>query len=134
MKQENSVRIDAYLWAIRLYKTRTQAAKAIADGKVKLNGDNVKPSRIVHIGEVYGLRSSEKRMTIQVSGIINNRVKYAEAILNYFDVSTDEDKLFNTNKQESSFYFGKGYEKVGRPTKKNARDLNDFFSADDDTE
>ena len=77
MKQENSVRIDAYLWAIRLYKTRTQAAKAIADGKVKLNGDNVKPSRIVHIGEVYGLRSSEKRMTIQVSGIINKRVKYA---------------------------------------------------------
>jgi ribosome-associated heat shock protein Hsp15 len=134
MKPANAVRIDLYLWSIRLFKTRTQATKAISEGKVKLKDENFKPSRTVQIGEVYAIKNSERRISIQVTAIINKRVKYAEAILNYYDVSTEEDKQFNTNKLSSSFFTGKRQSKVGRPTKKNARDLSEFFGGDDDDE
>jgi ribosome-associated heat shock protein Hsp15 len=130
MKPDNAVRIDLYLWAIRLFKTRSQATKAITEGKVKLKDENFKPSRTVHIGETYTVKTSERRITVQVSAIINKRVKYAEAILNYNDVSTEEDKQFNTNKITSAFFTGKRLSKTGRPTKKNARDINEFYNPD----
>jgi ribosome-associated heat shock protein Hsp15 len=121
------VRLDQFLWAIRLFKTRSLANKAITDGKVKLNGVDVKPSRAVVIGDVYNVRTSEKKQSIQVIGIIAKRVAYNLAILNYYDVSTEEEKEFNSNKQVSSFYTGKRLSNVGRPTKKESRDLRDFL-------
>jgi ribosome-associated heat shock protein Hsp15 len=136
MKEDKAVRIDLYLFAIRLFKTRSQATKAITEGKVKLKDENFKPSKTVNIGEIYTVKTSERRITVQVSAIINKRVKYAEAILNYNDVSTEEDKQFNTNKISSVFFTGKRLSKVGRPTKKNARDISDFNSGEsqEDTE
>jgi ribosome-associated heat shock protein Hsp15 len=134
MKSNNATRIDLYLWAIRLFKTRTQASKAISEGKVRLNGEVLKASHSVMIGEFYAIKTSEKRVSIQVTGIINKRVQYSEAILNYVDVSTEEDKLFNTNKLTSSFYTGKRLSKTGKPTKKNQRDLSDFLNNDGPTE
>jgi ribosome-associated heat shock protein Hsp15 len=125
-----NVRLDVYLWAIRQFKTRTQATKAIVDGKVKYKGENCKASKFVQIGEVFAIKTTDKRSSIQVTGIINKRVQYAEAILHYEDVSTEDDVLYNTNKQSSSFYTGKRLSKVGRPTKKTARDLNDFMDGD----
>ena len=126
----SNVRIDVYLWSIRMFKTRTQATKAIVDGKVKLKGENFKANKFVQIAEVYSIKTTEKRSTIQVTGIINKRVQYTEAVLNYMDVSTEEDILYNTNKQTSSFYTGKRQSKVGRPTKKTARDLNEFMDGE----
>jgi ribosome-associated heat shock protein Hsp15 len=125
------VRLDQFLWAIRLFKTRSLANKAITDGKVKLNGVDVKPSRAVVIGDVYNVRTSEKKQSIQVIGIIAKRVAYNLAILNYYDVSTEEEKEFNTNKQVSSFYTGKRLSNVGRPTKKESRDLREFLDPDE---
>jgi ribosome-associated heat shock protein Hsp15 len=134
MKSNTATRIDLYLWAIRLFKTRTQASKAISEGKVKLNGEVLKASHSVMIGEFYAIKTSEKRVSIQVTGIINKRVQFSEAILNYVDVSTEEDKLFNTNKLTSSFYTGKRLSKTGKPTKKNQRDLSDFLNTEGPTE
>jgi ribosome-associated heat shock protein Hsp15 len=130
MSSITNVRIDLYLWAIRAFKTRTQASKAIVDGKVKYKGENVKPSKFVQIADVYSIKTPDKRSTIQVIGIINKRVQYSEAVLNYMDISTEEDVLYNTNKQSSSFYTGKRLSKVGRPTKKTARDLNEFMDGE----
>jgi ribosome-associated heat shock protein Hsp15 len=129
--EKQKVRVDQYLWAIRMFKTRTTASKAIAEGKVKLNGEDVKASHAVAIGELYQVRTPERRMTIQVSGLISKRVQYSEAILNYYDVSTEDDKAFATNKLSSSFYTGKRLSKTGKPSKKDTRDLNEFYNSGD---
>jgi ribosome-associated heat shock protein Hsp15 len=131
MKNSSNIRIDVYLWAIRVFKTRTQATKAIVDGKVKFLGDNIKASKAVQIGEIYAIKTPDKRSTIQIISVISKRVQYTEAILHYIDISTEEDILHNTNKQSSSFYTGKRLSKVGRPTKKTARDLTDFMDGSD---
>jgi ribosome-associated heat shock protein Hsp15 len=134
MLVNKEVRVDQYLWAVRMFKTRSQASKAIAEGKVKLNGEPVKASHTVRIGEQYNMRLPERKLSIQVVSIINKRVQYSEAILNYFDISSEEEKAFNSNKQATSFFSGKRLSKIGRPTKKNARDITDFLNNDTPTQ
>ncbi len=134
MASNENVRLDTYLWAIRMFKTRSQASGAIADGKVKLAGNPCKSSHNVKIGEQYNLRLAEKKMSIQVSNLIKKRVQYSEAILNYFDISSEEEITFNKNKLTSSFYSGKRLSNIGRPTKKNQRDLTDFMGSGTENE
>ena len=123
---ENKVRLDKYLWAIRIYKTRTLATTAIDDGKVKWNGNNVKPSKTVSLGERYDIKTPARKWTIEVTGIIDNRVSYEEAITKYVDQTSEEDKVV-TKVTESGFYTGKRISKTGRPNKKQRRDLGGFL-------
>ncbi len=120
------LRLDKYLWAIRIFKTRTQASDAIDEGKVKWNSMNVKPSRTVSIGDRYTIKTSARRWTIEVTGLLHTRVAYEEAIKNYVDLSTDEDKQLNQH-TGTSFYTGKRLSKTGHPTKKQRRDLEGFL-------
>lgn len=120
-------RLDKYLWSIRLFKTRTQATEAIDSGKVKMNGTAVKPSRTVAIGDHYQIRTPEGRKTIEVTGLLHNRVAFPEAVKHYIDITPEEDKVLNTA-VASSFYTGKRLSKTGRPTKKQRRDLNDLLN------
>lgn len=124
---ENKTRIDKYLWAIRVFKTRSQATRACDDGKVKMAGVTVKPSKIVAIGDVLDIKAEGRKWTIEVTGIIQNRVKYEEAVKNYIDLTSEEDKQYNT-RLSTSFYTGKRLSKTGRPTKKQRRDLDDIFN------
>ena len=119
------LRLDKYLWAIRIFKTRTQASTAIEDGKVKLNGDNIKPSRQVSTGDRYTIKTPTRRWTIEVTGLLHNRVGYEEAIKHYTDLTSEEDKKMN--QMTTSFYTGKRMSKTGHPTKKQRRDLEDFL-------
>jgi len=122
----DKLRLDKYLWAIRIFKTRTQAADAIEDGKVKMNSAAVKPSRIVGIGDRYTIKTPARRWTIEVTALLHNRVAYEEAIKHYLDITPEEDKQLNQH-QGSSFYTGKRLSKTGQPTKKQRRDLEDFL-------
>lgn len=128
------LRLDKYLWAIRIFKTRTQATEAIDEGKVKWNGMTVKPSRVVVIGDRYTIKTPARRWTIEVTGLLQNRAGYEEAIKHYADITPEEDKL--VDKQiSSSFYTGKRLSKTGHPTKKQRRDLENFLGnsgADDE--
>jgi ribosome-associated heat shock protein Hsp15 len=124
---DDKVRLDQYLWAIRLFKSRSLAKEAIDDGKVRFKDETTKASKNVQVGEVYSIRTSEKRQSIQVKSLISKRVAYTLAIECYFDVSTTEEIEYGQNRQSSSFYTGKRLSKVGRPTKKQARDLQDFY-------
>lgn len=125
---DEKLRLDKYLWSIRIFKTRTLATKACEEGKVKLNGANVKPARTVSIGETYDIRA-ERKWTIQVTGLLHKRVGYEEAIKNYTDLTSEEDLQYN-RRMGTSFYTGKRLSKTGRPSKKERRDLNDFLSDD----
>lgn len=125
------LRLDKYLWAIRVFKTRTQATAACDEGKVKMNGANVKPAKIVSLGDVYDIKTPARKWTIEVTGLLHNRVGYEDAIKHYVDKTSEEDLQLNRT-LTASFYTGKRLSKTGRPSKKQRRDLNDFFSDDAD--
>lgn len=122
----DKLRLDKYLWAIRIFKTRTQAADAIDTGKVKWNGVSVKPSRVVSMGDHYDIKTPARKWIIEVTGLLHNRVAYEEAIKHYVDLTPEEDKTPNPN-IGSSFYTGKRQSKTGHPTKKQRRDLDNFL-------
>lgn len=126
MAEKEKLRLDKYLWAIRMFKTRTLAAAACDNNKVKLNGDNVKAARTVHIGDQYDIKTEQRRWVIQVTALLHNRVQYTEAIKYYIDI-TPEDELKKLEYQAASFHTGKRQSKIGRPTKKQKRDLDEFF-------
>jgi len=126
MAEKEKLRVDKYLWAIRLFKTRTMATAACDNGKVKLNDANIKASKHVTVGDEYEVKTEEKRWKIKVTGLLFNRVAYSEAIKYYID-STPAEEIQRLQFQVASFHTGKRKSKIGRPTKKLRRDMNEFF-------
>ena len=126
MSEKEKLRIDKYLWAIRLFKTRSQAAAACESGKIKLNGDSCKASKTVNVGDEYEVKTEARRWRIKVLGLLHNRVQYSEAIKYYIDI-TPVEELERMKSVASSFHTGKRLSKVGRPTKRERRDLDDFM-------
>lgn len=126
MPTKEKLRLDKYLWSIRLFKTRTLAAAACDNGKVKFNGDQAKASKHVTIGDEYEVKTETRRWRIKVSGLLHNRVAFSEAIKYYIDI-TPAEEIERLQFQSASFHTGKRLSKIGRPTKKQRRDLNDFF-------
>ncbi|MFT3676500.1 MAG: S4 domain-containing protein [Chitinophagaceae bacterium] len=122
------LRLDKYLWAIRLFKTRTLAAAACDGGKVKMEGVQVKAARPVHLGDEYEIRTEARRWRIKVTGLLEKRVAHTEAIKNYLDI-TPAEELERLQYQAASFHTGKRPSKIGRPTKKERRDLDDFMES-----
>ena len=125
--ETEKVRLDKYLWCIRLYKTRAQAGDACDNNKVKWNTDNVKASRSVHVGDEYEVKTEAKRWVIKVLGLLDHRVQYSEAIKYYQDITPPEE-LERIKFQAAVFHTGKRMSKQGRPTKKDKRDLDGFMS------
>ena len=123
--EKEKLRIDKYLWSIRLYKTRSQAADACEKGKVKLSGDNIKASRPVKVGDEYEVKTEAKRWIIRVTALLDHRVQYAEAIKHYEDITPPEE-LDRIKFQAAVFHTGKRLSKQGRPTKRDKRDLDEF--------
>jgi ribosome-associated heat shock protein Hsp15 len=124
---EEKLRIDKYLWAIRMFKTRTQAANAIEGKKVRMSGSEVKPSKQVAIGDQYEIkRENGDKMLLQVTALLYNRVAYEEAIKHYTNLTPEKDK---TKLPIKAFVeqTGKRQSKQGRPTKRNRRDLEGLF-------
>lgn len=126
MAEKEKLRLDKYLWAIRLFKTRTQAAAACDTGKVKFNGQQAKAARPVNVDEEYEVKTEAKRWRIRVTGLLHNRVAYAEAINYYIDI-TPAEEIERLQYQAASFHTGKRQSKIGRPTKKQRRDIDEFL-------
>ncbi len=127
MHQSSKLRLDKYLWAIRLFKTRSQAGDACDKGKVKQNGISVKASRTVTIGDEYEVKTEAKKWVIKVTGLLEKRVAYAEAIKFYTDI-TPAEELDRIKFVAAAFHTGKRMSKVGRPTKRDRRDMDDFLN------
>ncbi len=129
MPQEDvHVRLDKYLWCIRVFKTRALAKRAIDNGKVRMDGEPSKASKFVNPGDIYEIRTSERRWTIKVLRPLAQRKKYSEAIKYYEDITPAADIELNQAKQSASFYTGKRLSKTGKPSKKERRDYDDFWS------
>ncbi len=122
MGETEKLRIDKYLWAIRLFKTRSLASDACEKGKVKNESGQVKPSKQVHVGDKYEVKTESKRWRIQVAGLLDHRLAHSEAIKYYLDI-TPAEEVERIQFQAATFHTGKRLSKVGRPTKKQRRDL-----------
>ncbi len=127
---KEKLRLDKYLWAIRIFKTRSLATEAIDTGKVRVAGATVKPARPVSIGDRYDIRTEARKWTIEVTGLLHNRVGYEDAIKHYTDLTTDEDKAYMAQRHAPAFYTGKRLSKTGRPTKKERRGLSDLLDGE----
>ncbi len=122
----NSVRLDSYLWAIRMYKSRSAASEAIKNSKVKKEDAILKASYLVKVGETYTMSFSHGvKKIVEVVALIDKRQSFEIAKQHYIDHSPPiekierlEDVFFKVNIKRD-----KG---TGRPTKKDKRDLNDF--------
>jgi ribosome-associated heat shock protein Hsp15 len=118
------LRIDKYLWAIRLFKTRTLATEACKAGRVKKEGNNIKASYEVKVGDVLQVSKSIEKKIIKVTALLFNRVDAKKAVLHYEDITPPEETL----KYKSMFLTphlirDRG---TGRPTKKDRREIDDL--------
>ncbi len=125
-----AVRIDKYLWAVRIFKTRSMAADAIKGGKVKFLGDNVKASKEVKIGEEYTVQVGEIKKTIKVTALLDSRVA-AKLVPDYLQDLTPEEeyKSIDRLKEFRFVYRPRG---LGRPSKKERRDIEEWFGDSDE--
>ena len=130
MAEKEKLRLDKYLWSIRIFKTRTMAAAACDTGKVKQNGTAVKAAKNVTVGDEYDVKTEAKRWRVKVTGLLHNRVAYSEASKYYIDL-TPQEELDRLQFQAASFHTGKRKSKIGRPTKKQRRDLDDFMDEEE---
>jgi ribosome-associated heat shock protein Hsp15 len=116
------IRIDKWLWAVRLFKTRTQASDACKGGKVKINGQNAKASREVKVDEVIEIQLQNIKRTVKIIKVVKNRVaaKFVPELLQDLTPTEEYEKvemlrILNTEKRDRG---------VGRPTKKDRRTIS----------
>lgn len=124
MGEKEKLRIDKYLWAIRAFKTRTLATEACKAGRVKLGGQNIKPSHEVKIDEVYQVAKGPERRVLRVTALLENRVDAKTSVNFYEDVTPYEE----THAFKSVFHAPvlKRDRGTGRPTKKERREIDDL--------
>lgn len=118
------MRIDKYLWCVRYLKTRNIATLACKKGSVRVNGDIVKPSRDVYPGDKITLRKEQINYELEVLNIPESRV--GAKLVDIYRKDTTPKEAFETNEMlqyAKTYYRKKG---VGRPTKKDRRDIDDF--------
>lgn len=119
------MRIDKYLWCIRLFKTRSIATDACKKGHIKIDGDNLKPSKEVFGGEEIIIRKNQINYKIKVLDIPESRVGAKLVDMYRKDLTPKEE--FEKNellKYAKDYYRKKG---TGRPTKKDRRDIDDYY-------
>lgn len=134
MPEKEKLRIDKYLWAIRQFKTRTLASDACKAGRIKLDGNNIKPSHEVRLGEVYQIAKGPERKVIRVVGLLENRVDAKTAVGFYEDITpVEQTTAFKTMFHAPVLKRDRG---TGRPTKRDRREIDelkeDFFDKKED--
>lgn len=121
---EDDVRIDKWLWAVRIFKTRSMASNACKKGRILIDDQQVKPSRHVKIGEVVTVKKKPVFYKYRVTGLIEKRQSATIARENLEDITPEKEmKKLDVQKQVVHEHRPKGQ---GRPTKKERRLLDRF--------
>ena len=121
----NNQRIDKWLWATRIFKTRAIAAEACKKSRVSREGRTLKPAALVEVGDVIQVRKPPLTLTYKVKGLTNNRVG-AKLVEEYLQNITPDSEYQILELQRISGYQGR-QKGLGRPTKKERRDLEQFI-------
>nr|NQU92613.1 RNA-binding S4 domain-containing protein [Bacteroidota bacterium] len=122
MKPE-SVRIDKWLWSVRVYKTRSLASAACRSGKVKIDDIEVKPSREVKLGDIVVVTINPQfKRTLKVLKLLDNRVS-AKLVPDYAVELTPQEE-YDKHKLHNELNWERRDRGVGRPTKKQRRDID----------
>ena len=113
--------MDKWLWSVRLYKTRSLAAKACTTGKVQIGGQNVKPARSVKIGDVITAVTGEITRTVRVLGLLEKRIG-AKLVNHYLEDLTPPSEYAKPREKhfEPIMFRPRG---SGRPTKRDRRSI-----------
>ena len=121
----NEVRIDKWMWATRIFKTRTIAADACKKGRIMINGVTVKPSRMIKVGEIIQVRKPPITFSFKVLDLSEHRMG-AKLVPNYLENVTtpDQYEILEMNRISGFVDRARG---LGRPTKKDRRDLEQFM-------
>lgn len=132
----DAVRIDKFLWSIRVYKTRTDATDACKGNKITVNGQGVKPSREVKAGDLIEVRKGSVLYKFKVLAPLEKRVG-AKDVPTYAENLTPESELAKLRAPVETFFIQRD-RGAGRPTKKDRREMDSlyesFFVGDDDSE
>ncbi len=126
------MRIDKYLWAVRYFKTRSMATAAINKGHVTINEKQVKASKEVFPGDKISLRKDQINYKIEVLDIPPNRV--GAKLVDIYRIDTTPKEAFEQQaliRKSQDYYRAKG---LGRPTKKDRRDIDDYLWVDDEND
>ena len=120
------MRIDKYLWCVRLFKTRSLATKNVDTEKIKLNGKFVKRGREISINDEIAVKENPIWKTYKILDIPKSRVgaKLVEGLIKETTPQADLDELLLLQKMNRENY---SFGLKGRPTKKNRRDIDDFY-------
>jgi len=122
---DSKCRLDKWLWAARFFKTRSLATTAIETGKVHVDGDRVKPAKEVKIGQVVHIRNRDFEIEVDVLALSNVRKGAPEAALLYSETPASITKRENA-KLTGENTFAQRDRGLGRPTKKQLRDIKKF--------
>lgn len=128
-----NIRLDKYLWAVRIFKTRSDAAEAVRTNKVTVGGAWAKPSRDVKMGEVITVRKQQVTYSFKVVGLVSNRLP-AKDVPQYCINITPQEELDKLNVPRETIFISRD-RGTGRPTKKERRDLDELMDeiyVDDD--
>lgn len=129
MAEDNKYRLDKWLWAARFFKTRSLAADAVDSGKVRVDGDRAKPAKEIKIGMLVNIRNKDLEIECEVTGLSNVRRGAPEAVLLYAETETSKQKRENA-KLTKLDEVGVRERGLGRPTKRQARDIKRFTGID----
>lgn len=127
MSELQKIRIDKWLWAVRLYKTRTLATDACKAGKIKINDEAVKPSYDLSADKILQINKQGEKWTIKVIKLIEKRVSAPLAAECYEDLTPPEEK---DKLKYPSFFYEVRDKGIGRPTKKDRREIDKFKEID----
>lgn len=121
----DEIRLDKYLWAVRIFKTRSDAADAVRNNKVTVNGSYAKPSREVKLGDVIAVRKQQVTYSYKVLNLVSSRQPAKNVPLYCLDITPQEELAKLNVPRETIFVFrDRG---TGRPTKKERRELDSLM-------
>ncbi|MBQ7280040.1 MAG: RNA-binding S4 domain-containing protein [Bacteroidales bacterium] len=124
MSSAEPIRIDKFLWAVRLYKTRTLATDACRNGRITMGDQPLKPSHEVKVGEVYNISIEQLHKQIEVKALLSNRVG-AKLVDNYITDLTPKEE-YERIQMARQYAFEKRDHGTGRPTKRDRREIEEF--------
>ncbi|ALO16564.1 RNA-binding S4 domain-containing protein [Salinivirga cyanobacteriivorans] len=124
MSDSEAVRVDKWLWAVRVFKTRSQAAEACKKSRVLIDGDAVKPGKSINVGTIIDVKKPPLIHTYKVLALAEKRMG-AKLVKDYMEDLTPEEELAKIDMMRFNI---DGYRQrgKGRPTKKERRELDDF--------